>query len=238
MPTNKISVLCTRLLDGLLLNKAIDKNIYVDAVPFIQTEAINTSELINEIQAISLKKITAVFTSMNAVEAISNHIINKPGWNIFCLGGITKESVSKTFHWISIAGTAKHAATLADRILHHEEIKEVVFFCGDHRLDELPDILRSHNIAVKELVVYSTIQTPVFIERNYDAIIFFSPSAVHSFFSMNTIATDVVLFSIGKTTTATIRSYCANPVITSEWPGKEQMIENVVHYFSDPDKMN
>jgi uroporphyrinogen-III synthase len=238
MPTNKISVLCTRPLDAMLLNKAIDKNIYVDAVPFIETEAINSPQLIKEIQALSLKKITAVFTSMNAVEAISKHIINKPAWNIFCLGGITKESVSKTFHWLLIAGTAKHAASLAERIFHHEEIKEVVFFCGDHRLDELPDILRSHNISVKELVVYSTIQAPVFIEKNYDAIIFFSPSAAHSFFSMNTIATDVVLFSIGKTTTATIKSYCTNLVITSEWPGKEQMIENVVHYFSDEHKIN
>jgi uroporphyrinogen-III synthase len=54
---------------------------------------------------------------------------------------------------------------------------------------------------------------------------------VHSFFSENTIATNVVLFSIGTTTTATIKTYCINKVITSEWPGKENMIDLVLNYY-------
>ena len=86
------------------------------------------------------------------------------------------------------------------------------------------------------MIVYKTIQTPKTIEKNYDAVVFFSPSAVHSFFSVNTLPINTVIFSIGKTTTATIQSYCSNMIITSEWPGKEQMIDRVLEYFDSNKK--
>ena len=129
------------------------------------------------------------------------------------------------------SATAKNATILADKIIQTKTIEEVVFFCGDHRLDELPETLRYNSITVNELVVYTTVQLPVFIEKDYDAFIFFSPSAVHSFFSMNTVPINAIMFSIGKTTTATIQTYCTNKVVTSEWPGKDQMIENIISYF-------
>ncbi len=231
MQKNKTSILCTRPLNELLIHKAGRQNIDIDVVAFIETEATNSIEIIQQISVYAEQKISAVFTSMNAVEAVIKHLKTMPQWDIYCLGGITKELVFDFFGEAMVTATAKNASVLADKIMHAQTVKEVVFFCGDHRLDELPETLRHNHIEVKELVVYTTIQLPVFIEKNYTGIIFFSPSAVHSFFSMNTIATNVVLFSIGKTTTATIQTYCSNKIITSEWPGKEQMIENVINYF-------
>ncbi|MEP7319637.1 MAG: uroporphyrinogen-III synthase [Panacibacter sp.] len=231
MQKNKHSILCTRPLQEQLINKAADNNIEIDVATFIKTEAVNTPQLIQQIQAFALQKIVAVFTSMNAVEAVIIHLKAIPDWSIFCLGGITKELVYDFFGETNVAATAKNAAALADKILLSKTIKEIVFFCGDQRLDELPETLRYNNVAVNELVVYTTVQLPVFIEKNYDAVIFFSPSAVHSFFSMNTVPVNVVMFSIGKTTTAIIQTYCTNKVVTSEWPGKEQMIENVISYY-------
>jgi uroporphyrinogen-III synthase len=184
------------------------------------------------VQSYSNKNIVAVFTSVNAVEAVTQFLPNTPDWKIYCLGGITKEQVYQFFGKASVLDTAKNATALSEKITANKNVEEVYFFCGDQRLDELPSILQSHNIKVNEVVVYNTIETPQSVERNYDAVIFFSPSAVHSFFSMNTLPTNVILFSIGKTTTATIQTYCSNPTITSEWPGKEQMIDQVIHYFT------
>jgi uroporphyrinogen-III synthase len=231
MPLSKYHLLCTRPLEQLLINKASEKGMSIEVVSFIKTEPIITPEVIREIQYCQSQKINAAFTSINAVNAVIQQLSGKPDWTIYSMGGITKETVYRYFGEKAVAATAKNATALAEKIITHHPINEIVFFCGDQRLNELPEIVTANNIPVKEIAVYTTIETPQPIEKNYSGILFFSPSAVHSFFSVNTINTNVVLFSIGKTTTATIRSYCTNIVETSEWPGKQQMIERVIAYF-------
>lgn len=233
MKQNSIQILCTRPLDQLLTSKAEGKNILIDTATFIETEAVKNTEIIQQVNTLAIQKINAVFTSMNAADAVIAEFKKIPDWKIFCLGGVTKEHILAFFGRDLIAATAKNASALCERILTVKGLKEVVFFCGDHRLDELPETLRTHNISVQEIVVYKTVQTPVFIEKDYDGIMFFSPSAVHSFFSLNTVPLNVVLFAIGKTTAATINSYCTNKVITSEWPGKEHMVDLAINYFTD-----
>jgi uroporphyrinogen-III synthase len=188
-------------------------------------------EIIRQIEYCQSQKINVVFTSINAVTAVAVQLTSRPDWTIYSLGGITKETVYRYFSEKSVVATAKNATALAEKIVLRHPMEEVVFFCGDQRLNELPETLLANHIPVKEIAVYTTIETPQPIEKNYSGILFFSPSAVHSFFSVNTINTNVILFSIGKTTTATIRSYCTNTVETSEWPGKQQMIERVIAYF-------
>lgn len=231
MPLSRYYLLCTRPLEQILVNKAAEKGLGIDIIPFIKTEPIISPTLTLQIRACQSRKITVVFTSANAVEAVAQQLTIRPDWTIFSLGGITKEAVYKYFGESSVAATAKNATALTDKVLLHKTIEEVVFFCGDQRLNELPEMLTAHGIRVNEIVVYSTIETPQLVEKDYAGITFFSPSAVHSFFSVNTIHTNVILFSIGKTTTATIRSYSNNKVITSEWPGKQQLIERAIAYF-------
>jgi uroporphyrinogen-III synthase len=231
MVENKIEILCTRPLDNLLIYKATNSGINIDIVSFVETEPDISPEVIQQVQSYGLKKATVVFTSMNAVDAVTSQLSFVPDWRIYCVGGITKETVFNFFGEKTVAGTAKNAKALAEKIILSKDVQHIVFFCGDHRLDELPEILQANAIAVDEVVVYKTIFISSFITKNYDGIIFFSPSAVHSFFSDNTITTNVVLFSIGNTTTATIKTYCNNKVVTSEWPGKENMIDLVLDYY-------
>ena len=231
MRPSKYQILCTRPLEQLQLVKAAEKAIHIDIVPFIRTENIVTPEIVSQIQAYASKQINVVFTSMNAVEAVVKQLSIKPEWKIFSIGGATKDIAIQFFGENAISATAKNATALTEKIFNQGNIEEVVFFCGDQRLNELPETLIANNIAVEELVVYATIEVPKRVEENYDGIVFFSPSAAHSFFSENTLSINTVLFSIGKTTTATIQSYCSNKVITSEWPGKQQMIEGVIAYF-------
>lgn len=232
MKQNSISILCTRPLDQLLTSKAEGKNILIDTATFIETEPVKTVEVIQQVKALTVQKISAVFTSMNAADAVISQLKEIPDWRIFCLGGVTKEHVLTFFGKDRVEGTAKNATALCERIIAAKGMKELVFFCGDHRLDELPETLRRHNISVQEIIVYNTIQTPQYVDKDYDAIMFFSPSAVHSFFSLNTLQLNVVLFAIGKTTAATIYTYCTNTVITSEWPGKEHMVDLAINYFT------
>ena len=233
MQQNNIPLLSTRMLDDTLIRRAAENHLIVECVSFIETLHLQSEALQHRLQALAEEPVTVVFTSMNAVNAVATQLAVVPQWKIFCTGGITKEYVIKYFGEDTIGATAKNATALAEKIIAANLSSSIIFFCGDQRLNDLPEILKTHEKEVEEIIVYTTEQTPVFIEKNYSGILFFSPSAVHSFFSLNTIPTDVVLFSIGKTTAATIQSYCTNKVVTSEWPGAESMIDIIIEYYEE-----
>ena len=231
MPLSNIRILSTRPLQESILVMASEKGMKIDTESFIRTESVQDKEVIDLIHALANKKITAIFTSMNGVEAVTSKLAAKPNWKIYCMGGATKQLVTDFFGVRSIAATARDGEALAEKIIANKDLGEVVFFCGDQRLDKLPEILVAHEIDLKEVMVYTTVYTPKFIEKTYDGIVFFSPSAVHSFFDINTIATDVIVFAIGKTTAAAVATYVENELVVSKWPGKEQMIEQVINYY-------
>ena len=226
-----VNVLFTRPLDAILAQKASLRKVLVDTAKFIETKTTNDQAIIESVRATSDKASTVIFTSTNAVEAVVSFIANKPNWDIYCIGGATKDAVIEVFGEAAIKSLAKSAANLAEKIIAAGTVEKVVFFCGDQRLTTLPETLAANGIEVDELVVYNTELTPQIVEKNYHGVAFFSPSAVHSFFSENTVATSVILFAIGKTTAATIASYCSNKIVTCEWPGSEQMLDTIIHYF-------
>ena len=131
-----------------------------------------------------------------------------------------------------IAGTANSAAELAELIAANHLIDEVIFFCGDQRRDELPAILRQNSVEVNEIIVYQTIAVPHKITKLYNGILFFSPSAAESFFSNNTIADRTILFAIGNTTATTIKKFTHNKIIISDAPGKENLVQKMMEYFT------
>ncbi|MBO9572744.1 MAG: uroporphyrinogen-III synthase [Chitinophagaceae bacterium] len=148
----------------------------------------------NLLQKYAGKKINAVVTSKNAERIIKKY--GDRNWKLF---SITNQS------------SVKNASQLADVIIS-EGIKEIVFFCGDKRRDELPDKLRAKGVDVEEVIVYHTLETPHAVSGDYDGVVFFSPSAVKSFFSANTPSEKVIFYTMGDTTAAEIKKHCINQV--------------------------
>lgn len=232
MQQNK-RILCSRPIEPALIQKAKDRHVAIQVLPFIEIKKIDTRALKDELALLALQKIDVAFTSVNAVESVAMNLNIKPRqWRISCIGGVTKEAVVKHFGEEYLGARARNASALARKIVIAAVAKEVYFFCGDQRLDDLPETLRVNNIPVQEVTVYKTIQTPHDVEEDFDGIMFFSPTAVHSFFGTNTVKMDTVMFSIGKTTTATIQTYCTNRIVTSEWPGQENLVDKVMEYFA------
>ncbi|QES89574.1 uroporphyrinogen-III synthase [Rhizosphaericola mali] len=228
----EINILCTRLLDVPVVNKAIQKGIFIDCMPFIRTEFMIDGAIAEKVKQLANTKINAVFTSAKAVDGVAGILGNiVPDWNIYCTGGATKKKVNKLWGDKVFVVSGKHAVDIKNKIIADATINEVVFFCGDQRMNDIPENLPLNGIAVDEMIVYKTILTPKIINKDYDGIMFFSPSAAHSFFSDNTIKTDVVLFSIGQTTSEIIKTYSANEIVTSEWPGQETLVDQIIQYF-------
>ncbi|HUQ96043.1 MAG TPA: uroporphyrinogen-III synthase [Chitinophagaceae bacterium] len=124
-----------------------------------------------------------------------------------------------------------NAASLADLMIK-DGVKDVYFFCGSLRRDVLPQKLRDAHIKVEEIVVYETAETPAVMESVYDAILFYSPSAVHSFFSVNKIDSTTQVFAIGFTTAEAIVSYTSNPVLIADKTSKEYVVKQMMEHFN------
>ena len=219
-------VLSTRPLSAPLIGEAAAKGITIDVIPFIGTAKLRDETLARQLETLVTRPLTAIFTSTNAVMAIDT----AAPWKIFCISGATRRAVSERFGEQAIADVADSAADLAEAIISHETPGECWFFCGDKRREELPERLKAAGWRVREVVVYQTILTPQRIDKTYDAIVFFSPGAVESFFSVNTIEPRVRLFAIGKTTAAAILDKCPNPVSISEKPDEQILIRTIINH--------
>ncbi len=232
MQEYNVQILSTNHLSSSLVDEAGEKGIAIEIIPFITTESILSIEIQQEIEQLLHEEVTVVFTSSKAVEAVLVHMEEtNPNWTIYCVGKHTRELLAEEFGEEKIMGCAESSADLAEIILVTDPPEEIFFFCGDRRRDEMPSLLRQHDIGVTELVVYNTVALPQKINREYHGILFFSPSGVESYFSCNKPG-HAILFAIGETTASSIRKFTANHVEIAEEPSKEAIIRKVIDYFT------
>ena len=229
----KFKILSTKKITQEAIDKASMNSIEIDELSFITTEPIKDEKLKTVLKSFLQQNITAVFTSKNAVQAFDQIVNAEVPWKIFCIGQSTQKLVAKIFGEEKISGIADSASALSDVILEDKEIKKVFFFCGNQRREELPQKLTAEAIEVEEIVVYETLETPQKLSRKvYDGILFFSPSAVKSFFSLNKINEQTQIFAIGKTTADAIHQHTNKDLIIAEVPSEDEMIEKVIAHFS------
>jgi uroporphyrinogen-III synthase len=230
---NDTQILCTRPLSQGIIDVANSKGLYTDVLSFIETAAIETVEVQQEIEHTFLLNTTVVFTSMNAVDAVAAYLTDEqPNWQVYCIGFTTQQLVKKYFGAQVIVGVAENAAALAEKIIEDDATDEVVFFCGNQRRDEMSTLLGVAGVTVTEIVVYETIAVPHVVKKDYDAILFFSPSAVVSFFSVNTLQRETLFFAIGTTTAEAIQQYNNGKIIVAAQPGKEALMQQAIDFFS------
>jgi|SRR5690606_10065709 len=172
----------------------------------------------------------AVITSQNTVQAIARKDIRIG--RCFVVG-------SKTAHLLSEQGynvveTADYSKDLAAIITNNYSEENFTLFCGNRRREELPSILKEHNIQLNEVEVYRTHLDPVTFEQKFDGIMFYSPSGVKSFISAN-ILNSTQAFCIGDTTATEIAKHTKH-IITATKPSIENVIVQVVKKFKDDKK--
>jgi uroporphyrinogen-III synthase len=221
-------ILSTAALDESIADEAKAMGIYIDAIPFIETQEIENGYLRKQIEEMAKQKLAVVFTSIVAVRAVAN-VSAATKWKIYCVGENTEALLRKHFGEC-VVGSANNASELAEIIIQ-DKVGKVTFFCGDIRREELPVKLMDAGIELEEVVVYRTVETPQEIKKNYDGVLFFSPSGVRSYFKMNTALISTTLFAIGSTTANEIKNYSRNDVITPKKPGKVELVKLMTEYY-------
>lgn len=190
---------------------------------FVEYEAI-TIELLEITNKHTIQN--AIFTSKNAVKAIKNSgmVIS----NCFCVGDNTKKLLEEND--FNVVETAQNASDLAKIIIKKYKNHSFLFFCGNLRRDELPDLLKQNNVEVKEQIVYKTqLKSNKFI-RSFDGILFFSPSGIQSYTSENKIG-ESISFCIGNTTASEAKKH-TNNIIVANKPTVENVIVQAVKHFT------
>jgi len=234
MLQNNVDILCTKEIDPRLVVRAAGRQINIEPIPFIRIEQVVSYELSKKISTSALNPATVIFTSVHAVECIMPFLEGmRPSWKIFCTAPATAMIVTQLMPGTTIIGTAANAVALAQVISENAIEEKFLFFCGDKRRDELPEILIGKGYEVESFVVYKTVETPTLVSGNYNAIAFFSPSAVNSFFSMNIPDEKAILFAIGNTTADAIRKRSDNRIIVNETTNTESVIDTIIDYFKD-----
>jgi uroporphyrinogen-III synthase len=238
----KYKVLSTKKLKSSLVAKARKNDVEIIEQEFISVTPILSEEKRDEVitWVMSNNVHHVVFTSANAVEAVKNYLPEGDkrfmfNWNIFCISGRTKSALKPYVCDERILATADYGKDLAQKIIERG-VKEIVFFCGNRRRDELPAILNDAGIKVHEVTVYETVETPAVAINEVNGILFFSPSAVQSFFSANQLKTDTVCFAIGTTTAEAIKEFTANKIIISEATSQESILASVQLYFENSNR--
>lgn len=172
-----------------------------------------------------------IFTSKNSVQAMLDHPSKRyfQQKHIFCVG-------EKTADFLKINGfrvfkTANYGEDLAFEIAKNHSQEKFLFICGRKRHDALPGELKKAGIQFSEVKVYDTELSPKKIERIFDGVLFFSPSAVQSFCAENGLSGSVA-FCIGTTTSTEAKKH-TNNIITATSPSMENVIVQVVKHFSN-----
>lgn len=223
----KVSLLTTKRLGNSVSGMLSATDFALTTIPFIAIKKLAEKE---KIEAYSGLPATAIFTSQNAVETVFSFSPDASRWKIFSLDGKTKNTLLKYVGEEQILATALDGKALSDKIISQPIPEKIIFFCGKKRLQTIPEALSDKHIRLEEVIVYDTVASPVKLTQQFGGILFFSPSAVESFFSVNAVSEKTIFFSIGATTEKAIKKLTGNEIVTAQYPSEAEMVRNVIKY--------
>jgi uroporphyrinogen-III synthase len=234
--SHPISLLSTRLLRPDTLEAIARLNWAVQEHAFIATHGLLDSRGVEKILSLLGKGSHfnwPLFTSANAVKWLKTAFdeagyIFPPATSVLCVGSITAQQVCQQLKAIPLV-VAPHAMALVKKLpLYLGDAAAICYLCGTDRLDVLPLGLQSAGYKLTEIHVYTTQYTPQKFNTLFDFVLFFSPSAVESYFQLNAMPAHAVAVCIGHTTEATLRMYGVNEIIVSPKPDEASMLEAIV----------
>lgn len=169
-----------------------------------------------------------VFTSKNAVESVlTNYAGSELQFkNIYCVGRKTRRFIKNNIG--AVAHFEKSAKELAEYLATNLEVREVTYFSGNLRLDDLPSILESNNIKINEIEAYQTKFDAKKVPGTVESVLFYSPSGVESFLKEN--KANVIAFCIGDTTAKEARKHFSD-IRIAKLPTVESVIDLVNEYY-------
>lgn len=170
-----------------------------------------------------------VITSQNGVEALLQNFspLELNFKNIYCVGRRTKRLIERKIGKVTHAENS--AGELAKYLLSVNGLSKITHFCGDVKREELQIVLLEKNIEVEEIEVYRTVLNERKFEKDFDAVLLFSPSGVQSYINHNT-PNGAVAFCIGQTTATEAKKHFEKVKISTS-PSIENVLAMVNKHY-------
>jgi uroporphyrinogen-III synthase len=196
-------------------------------------------EIIHNIQKTSPQPLL-VFSSSNAIKALytgcKENFLSFPAGAKACFVGEKTAAIASELlqtHNVLIANNALELIEKIDNV----NVESFVFVSGQKRLDTIPEGLQAKGFQLKEFQLYNTIPKPVKIGGVYQAVLFFSPSAVESFFMKNSWESYRVAVGVGETTAGCLRSRQVEKIIIADKPGEIETMKALSSYIDEVKQM-
>lgn len=221
---SQTSILSTKTLSAEQRQAFLDTDFDVLEQDFIEIKN-NLFEL-NEINT------NLIFSSQNAVLSL----IEQTGWEVlktktvFCVGIKTKDLLELNGFKVDVY--MDYASELAEIITLIYNKESYTFLSGNLRMETLPNALKKEGITFNEIEVYQTTLAPFKIseQEKFEAILFFSPSAVESYLTNNKIKKEVC-FCIGTTTAKALEAHKVKNIVIAETPTIDEVVIAVIEYY-------
>ena len=214
-----------QILSTKKLAKSLKKKLSAASISCVEKNFIKTSSLTFEKPILNDY---LIFTSKKAVKSVlkskNKAVFSKP---CFCVGEKTKKKLLK--NKFEVIECTDYAADLIKIIDKKHKTNTFTFFCGNIRRNTIPDYLQQNEIKYNEITAYTTTLKPRLIKKNYEAVLFYSPSGVNSFLEHNSIE-DKICFCIGTTTADALENKTDKIVLASQ-PTIENVITAVLNYY-------
>lgn len=210
-----MKILSTKILSDALLQ---DFPYKIRCENFIEIELEKPEKFIEQIPK---HNVNYIISSSNAVKAMEN--LHLKG-NFLVIGNSTSTKLKTLFY--NVTNTFQNAKELGI-FLQTYPTQTFYFLCGNLHRKELFHLTEKTSHQIEKIIVYYTTLVPKTINEIFDAMLFFSPSAVQSFFINNNIPTETLIFAIGKTTAKEIENIGNFSVFYPEIPSERAVLELV-----------
>lgn len=229
MGNQLIHIACTRFLEKSNKNEAERKGICIHDYSFVNVSFPDNPMLV---QTLRDNNFPLVFTSSYAVEAVATLIkkyaINLINKQVFCVNGRTKTKALE--NGFLILAEAPNASKLADEIIANH-VKGVLHCTANIRRYELAESLEKAGIVINILEVYQK-QIISKVVKEFNAVMFFSPSQADAFLLLNKLMPELPAFCIGSTTAHHLAKRNHKNIIISKTASEQDLLSEVFNYYN------
>ena len=193
-------LLATKLISLAFKERLLQQGFSVIDIPFI---SINPLPYDWQGQSENL-----IFTSQNAVRFFLQKHKNDPqiaSKKCFCVGEKTKALLEENGQ--KVTKMTPKSSDLGRFIVKNYKNATFTFFCGTRRMPDLEAQCQQHQIPLHIVELYETQECSQKLKTTVDGILFYSPSAVTSFFMKNEWPKNAYGFCLGTSTATQLKRY-------------------------------
>ena len=218
--TSTIKILSTKKLQWHQKTDLLNKRFSLIEIPFIDIKLQEFEWILSDV---------IIITSSNALESLIRFHKNSVTHQVFwCVGQYTKQNLESNGYIVEHC--FDYAKELNHFIINNHQSKSFLWLRGNLTTQDLTKEFEQSEIIWQEKIVYQTALNPQLVDEPVDAILFYSPSGVDSFFKYNTV-NHQICFCIGQSTARALKQYHSKAsIITPKNPTVLNLTQAVVNF--------